>query len=70
MYCIFRERELISSNHISIFRIYPYIEDNYNITINYEVKNPAGAPNGESSPDTSTLVSRTICGIPVLPPHT
>ena len=40
MYCIFRERELISSNHISIFRIYPYIEDNYNITINYEVKNP------------------------------
>ena len=50
MYRIFRERELISSNHISIFRIYPYIKDNYNITIYYKVKNPGRGASGEKRP--------------------
>jgi hypothetical protein len=30
---------------------------------------PAGVPREESIPDTSTLVSRTICGVSVLPPR-
>lgn len=37
---VFRERELLSSKHVSIFRKYPRIKDEYNIAIDNKVEDP------------------------------